>query len=513
MGGLITPNEIESNLSSNRLYQNYFTAYNVPKTSDKRWQFKIPRKIIGCRGFVFLVGCSINSAPNHWRLGCTVQYASYSSPDSTVILDPDAINLIRVEERKQCILNSYTLCIWPDLNAQQTCLIIDFPHWLMDATIEIFWYNGEYETNFFSKLRESLTGIFGDAAYLDNNLGEYINSRVQISLADHVVNENAHNQYLKSDEASQIYLKLSKLDAAIADSNALSIALDPYLLKSQANLTFVPKETFEQERTFTDEAVQEAKDIAAADLASHVAASNPHNISPEAIGALEEGFRSHTHDEKYAAIEHSHDEINPQGNLQVNSLTLSQPLGILGGGTGASTAAAASHTQTGAQIYGNISGNAANITGIAAIANGGTGASTAAAALTNLGAAAINHPHNIAQISDIGTTANSISLGNNFKIGWGISDNQWLDYGSLNTIWKNIDTSSAGFSKPPIYFTSIYGNSSHWMSLGHSSIYAPTANGFIIHITIPNHENRYIITPSLAAQYNWRIAWLGIQAG
>ena len=384
MGGIITPNEIESNLSSNRLYHNYFNASTVPKNSDKRWQFKIPRKIIGCRGFVFLVGCSINSAPNHWRLGCTVQYASYSSPDSTKILDPDAINLIRVEERKQCILNSYTLCIWPDLNAQQTCLIIDFTHWLMDATIEIFWYNVEYETNFFSKLRESLTGIFGDAAYLDNNLGEYINSRVQISLADHVVNENAHNQYLKSDDASQIYLKLSDFDVAIADSNALSIALDPYLLKSQANLTFVPKETFEQERTFTDEAVQEAKDIAAADLASHVAASNPHNISPEAIRALEEGFRSHNHEERYAAIEHSHDEINPQGNLQVNSLTLSQPLGILGGGTGASTAAAASHTHTGAQISGNIPGNAANITGIAAIANGGTGASTVSAARTNL---------------------------------------------------------------------------------------------------------------------------------
>ncbi|KOR33662.1 MULTISPECIES: hypothetical protein [Planktothricoides] len=47
-------------------------------------------------------------------------------------------------------------------------------------------------------------------------------------------------------------------------------------------------------------------------------------------------------------------------------------------------AAAASHTQTGAQISGNISGSAANITGIAAIANGGTGLSTVSAARTNL---------------------------------------------------------------------------------------------------------------------------------
>ena len=68
-------------------------------------------------------------------------------------------------------------------------------------------------------------------------------------------------------------------------------------------------------------------------------------------------------------------------------------MGLLGGGTGATTpagalanlgAAAASHTHTGAEISGNIPGNAANITGIAAIANGGTGASTVSAARTNL---------------------------------------------------------------------------------------------------------------------------------
>jgi len=393
MGGIKTPIEIESNLSWNRLVRQSFQAIPVPESWNAQWRFQIPPVSYSANGFVYLIGVGSDSAPATWRLGCSVRLASGAVPDSTGEFSSAAGLPLRIDDRRPCTLGSYTLLTWPDMNLTDPHLIIEFPHWLQDATIEIFWYDGETTDDFFSKLRESLVEIFGDTAYVDNNLGEYINSRVQISLADHVVNENAHNQYLKSDDASQIYLKLSDFDVAIADSNALSIALDPYLLKSQANLTFVPKETFEQERTFTDEAVQEAKDIAAADLASHVAASNPHNISPEAIGALEEGFRLHNHDEEYAAIDHSHSAIEPTANLQANSLTLNQPLGLLGGGTGATTpagalvnlgAAAASHTHTGAQISGNIPGNAANITGIAAIANGGTGPSTVATARSNL---------------------------------------------------------------------------------------------------------------------------------
>ena len=110
----------------------------------------------------------------------------------------------------------------------------------------------------------------------------------------------------------------------------------------------------------------------------------------------------------------------------------------------------------------------------------------------------------------IGT--NSISLGNNLKIGWGISDNLWQDYGSINTIFKDIITSSAGFLNTPIYFTSLYGSSYHWIVIGSTSIYEPTRNGFKVYITVPGHSNTYTVTPALAALYNWRIAWLGIQA-
>ncbi len=338
MGGIRTPIEIESNLSWERLYLKTFTASPVNEEEGKNWKYQIPRTVIRCQGFTFLVGVKSNSALSHWRLGCTVQYASYSSPDSLGIFNSDVITLTRIEDRKICLLNSYTLCIWPDLNASLTCLIIEFPHWLQDATIEIFWYNGEYTGDFFSKLRESLMEIFGDKAYVDSMLGQYINSKVLESIAGHSANPDAHPQYLQKYEAANQYLRISDLDVAIADSDALKIALDAYLLKAEANAAFVKQETFNQERTFVDQAIQEAKDIAAADLAAHLEATNPHGITPEAIGAIEESFRGHLHDERYALINHSHQSSSPEANFKINSLQLNNPLPISSGGTGASTA-------------------------------------------------------------------------------------------------------------------------------------------------------------------------------
>lgn len=122
-------------------------------------------------------------------------------------------------------------------------------------------------------------------------------------------NPNPNSRYLTQAQGDELYVPVSHLSAS-----------DPhpqYLTQTEGDTLYAPNNA----------------------IASHLAASNPHSITPTLIGA-----------------------------------------------------APTSHTHTGSQVSGNISGNAANVTGVVEIANGGTGASTAATALTNLGAAAVFTP-------------------------------------------------------------------------------------------------------------------------
>ena len=413
MGGIKTPIEIESNLSWNRLVRQSFQAIPVPESWNAQWKFQIPPVSYPANGFIYLVGVGSDSAPPTWRLGCSVRLASGAVPDSTGEFASAGGLPLRVDDRRPCTLGSYTLLMWPDMNLADPHLIVEFPHWLQDATIEIFWYDGETTGDFFSKLRESLVEIFEDTAYLNENLGQYVAAKTTEAIQGHEASENPHSRYLEKYEASQQYLRINDLDEAIADSDALRIALNSYILKSEANAAFVPVETFNQERTFVDAAIDEAKAIAAAELAAHLGATNPHNITPQAIGALEEGFRVHNHDEKYAAIDHSHEAIEPTANLQVNSLSLSQPLSIIGGGTGANNATNA-RTNLGlgtlaTQNSNNVAINGGSITFLTnplPIAAGGTSATTAAKARAQLGAVGADHPHN------------KVSSAMNFSNGW-----------------------------------------------------------------------------------------------
>lgn len=392
MGGIKTPIEIESNLSWNRLVRQSFQAIPVPESWNAQWKFQIPPVSYPANGFIYLVGVGSDSAPPTWRLGCSVRLASGAVPDSTGEFASAGGLPLRVDDRRPCTLGSYTLLMWPDMNLADPHLIVEFPHWLQDATIEIFWYDGETTGDFFSKLRESLVEIFEDTAYLNENLGQYVAAKTTEAIQGHEASENPHSRYLEKYEASQQYLRINDLDEAIADSDALQVALNSYILKSEANAAFVFAETFNQERLFVDAAIEEAKAIASADLAAHLGATNPHNITPQAIGALEEGFRLHKHDEEYAAIDHSHPAIEPTANLQANSLTLSQPLAIIGGGTEATTAAGARANLGAASAL--HSHSAFDITsGALPISQGGTGRNTADNAREALGAAAKNHTH------------------------------------------------------------------------------------------------------------------------
>jgi hypothetical protein len=85
----------------------------------------------------------------------------------------------------------------------------------------------------------------------------------------------------------------------------------------------------------------------------------------------------------------------------------------------------------------------------------------------------------------------------------------WQPYtGGANGIYVDVNTSSAGFSGTPLYFTSLGGNSSHWATTGATSIYQPTPTGFRVYV---RWDDGAPLTPAQANQFQWHINWLGIQ--
>ncbi|MFP5247262.1 MAG: hypothetical protein ACLGH0_11260 [Thermoanaerobaculia bacterium] len=84
----------------------------------------------------------------------------------------------------------------------------------------------------------------------------------------------------------------------------------------------------------------------------------------------------------------------------------------------------------------------------------------------------------------------------------------WQAYGGGNGIFLDVNTSAAGFSGTPLYFTSIGGNSSHWATTGATSIYLPSATGFRVYVRWVDGAP---LTPATANGYQWHINWVGIQ--
>ena len=69
-----------------------------------------------------------------------------------------------------------------------------------------------------------------------------------------------------------------------------------------------------------------------------------------------------------------------------------------------------------------------------------------------------------------------------------------------------IDTSAAGFTSTPLYFTSISGDAGHWRVLGHNAIYLATPNSFKIFIHYQGNIEGGL-TPSYANEMGWHINW------
>lgn len=87
-----------------------------------------------------------------------------------------------------------------------------------------------------------------------------------------------------------------------------------------------------------------------------------------------------------------------------------------------------------------------------------------------------------------------------------------------NTNWQvdtpkgivlDVDTSVAGFTATPQYFTSIGGKSSHFATTGATSIYRPTNTGFRVYVRWADGN---VLTPDDANGHDWHINWLGVGA-
>jgi hypothetical protein len=80
---------------------------------------------------------------------------------------------------------------------------------------------------------------------------------------------------------------------------------------------------------------------------------------------------------------------------------------------------------------------------------------------------------------------------------------RWRQY-TEGGISVDIDTSSAGFTSTPLYFTSLGGHTNNWLAQGVTSIYQPTAQGFRVHISYPE------LTVAKAKEWGWYVSWVAV---
>ncbi|MBO1350947.1 MAG: hypothetical protein EBE86_027890 [Hormoscilla sp. GUM202] len=81
---------------------------------------------------------------------------------------------------------------------------------------------------------------------------------------------------------------------------------------------------------------------------------------------------------------------------------------------------------------------------------------------------------------------------------------EWVDYNQKG-IYVDVDTSAAGFTETPLYFTSIGGKGNHWTTSGATSIYSASPTGFRIYI-----YKDVSLTPEYANDRCWHMNWMAI---
>ena len=84
----------------------------------------------------------------------------------------------------------------------------------------------------------------------------------------------------------------------------------------------------------------------------------------------------------------------------------------------------------------------------------------------------------------------------------------WQQYTGGAGVYVDVNTTTAGFTGTPLYFTSLGGASSHWATTGATSIYLPTATGFRVYV---RWVDGLPLTPATANAHGWHINWLAIR--
>jgi hypothetical protein len=86
----------------------------------------------------------------------------------------------------------------------------------------------------------------------------------------------------------------------------------------------------------------------------------------------------------------------------------------------------------------------------------------------------------------------------------------WQFY-DVNSVTVVVDTSSAGFTETPIYFTSLGGNGSHFLVTGADAIYNPTPTSFQVYLRTPTIDpSTWSLSPQFVKDRLWHINWLGV---
>jgi hypothetical protein len=78
---------------------------------------------------------------------------------------------------------------------------------------------------------------------------------------------------------------------------------------------------------------------------------------------------------------------------------------------------------------------------------------------------------------------------------------------SSNLIYVDVDTSAAGFTATPRYFTSLGGTGDQRNAQGISAIYSATPTGFRVYL---QGTNGVVATPAYANSNGWHVQWLGM---
>jgi hypothetical protein len=129
--------------------------------------------------------------------------------------------------------------------------------------------------------------------------------------------------------------------------------------------------------------------------------------------------------------------------------------------------------------------------------------------ITNTGNVGIGTPAPKAKLHVVGDLLGAAkgSGGEALRIAVGqtpVGATNWVQEGT-DGIYVDIDTSTAGFSSVPLYFTSIGGSGHHWQAQGATSIYNQTARSFRVYVFQPG-----IIAAKAAKERYWHINWIAI---